>query len=204
MNSLKNPLLALSLLAFVVGLSISVISEPEYNSGTSAIYADYPVYSDIYQLMESSDLVVRGSVKERLTSRRLTVPNINRETLPPQKAATLGPVVTDTLVVVSEVLFGSEKWQGKALTIAEVGGALNGREYLDASQPLSTPGEDYLFFLEGHSDGTFSILGGAQGRFRIRDNALESVSQGREKSLPVPQDLDGLTLTELRQELASI
>ena len=198
---MKRTKIALSLIAvaaFLVGLSHSLNSTQSAVLDHSAIQADYPVYPGVAELADSSDLVAVIQIKERLASRRLIPSNFDLNSLPPYKAANFGPVVSDARAVVSEVLRGTGTLNGETIVVSEVGGALNKRSYIDPQQPLSLVGEQYLVFLEVQDDGTYSILGGGQGRFHVEGGTLTSVSGSGNSGQPVVQDLDGSTMNAMR------
>ena len=63
-----------------------------------------------------------------------------------------------------------------------------------ADDPLMKEGEQYLLFCRENTDGSYTVLGGPQGRFRYREGKLTAIYQP-DKSLTVKQGSDADTVS---------
>ena len=82
-----------------------------------------------------------------------------------------------------------------AITVYMTGGTLADGALLQVTgDPLMKAGEQYLVFCQENRDGTYTVLGGPQGRFRCLDGKLTALYQP-DKSLTIPRDSDADTVS---------
>ena len=65
--------------------------------------------------------------------------------------------------------------KGKEIQLYMTGGRVDGRIAEEPGNPLMNSGEQYLLFCRKNTDGTYTVLGGPQGRFVYEDGKLSSM-----------------------------
>lgn len=166
------------------------------------IQSDYPVYRNLSAIVSDSDLIIKGTVLDHSTARRIIPEGIQLDQLPTRKRKNAGFLVTDAKVRIDEILSGDEDLVGSTIYIRELGGKLNGQEYVAMGQPLSANSEAYIYFLERHPDGTATVLGGEQGRYLIDASGVRIHPDSTTEKLPIIQTMTGMSLAKLRHSVA--
>lgn len=151
------------------------------------VHADYPFYSSAADLTQASDVVVTATARKASTTRRLIPEGVNVGALPEYKRAELGIVVTDVEYAVDRIHKGAA---GATIVVTEIGGQIGNSRYVDENEPNSKPGQTMLLFLRRGADGSYSVVGGPQGRYlNVGGRAKGLGSEG------VPRPLEGKSAT---------
>jgi hypothetical protein len=190
------------------------------------IGAHRPEIANLQQLTVEADLIVVGHVTGQGNTRELSpaVAQPADEPLaePPADAAgheaprdlpsgeTLttipGLPVTDFPIRVTRVLKGTGG-AGDQVVVSQVGGQIElptfpggpqlKRTIHDSGDPLMEPGQQVLLFLTKGEEGTFGVVGGAQGRFTVdRQGRLQPIAAGT----PVGRALGGKSVDQVATE----
>jgi hypothetical protein len=102
----------------------------------------------VEQLVDASDLIVRGTVTEVWT-----------------EADDRGTVWTRTQIEVTSQLKGAEV---DSVVVDQLGGVFHNDYAIVLGSPRFSPGEDALFFLEHLGNGRTSVTGWFQGKYTVR------------------------------------
>jgi hypothetical protein len=160
---------------------------------------NYPLYHRLADLVDESTLVVRGSVEALQPSYRVIPEGVPLDQLPDHKRQNLGYLLTDAVVRVQKVLIGAAHLANTPITVTHLGGIQGNDQYIMEGEPVSGRGRSYLFFLQQTEDGRYVIVGGAQGRYVVRNGMLTAVSK-EAKRLPLVKQLDGLDVASFEQD----
>ena len=132
-------------------------------------------YATIRELTLDSDLIVIASVTGSKAASASEIP------------ATLFTMKIDTL------LWGEPL--SDTFEIYMTGGTDAAGDLIQVSgDPLMEAGQMYLVFCQENRDGSFTVLGGPQGRFRYQDGGLTAVYQP-DNSLIMPRGSDADTIS---------
>lgn len=167
--------------------------------------ADYPTYDTPADLVDSADLVIQGRVlKTRVEE---AYPDSNAETDPalnPQagldasELEEIDPIVlTVATVMVTEVIKGDVR-VGQRVEVSQLGGRLDGVEYVDRGTHLVVPrNAEYVFVLAEHSAAPFDLLNPEQGLYEVAPGGGLTKVDG-DNLLPIDEiaDLKGAAGTE--------
>lgn len=165
--------------------------------------ADYPVYTSLSDIVADSTAVVRGTIEEVLPAYRVIPEEVPLDQLPPEKAASIGFMVTDVVIRVNQVLWGDPSIAGSSIVVPHLGGTDGKDIYIIEEEPISQAGQAYLLFLERVDNGRYVIVGGNQGRYVIQHDRLQSISSEAE-SLPLVRALQNTDLESLERQLAHL
>lgn len=119
-------------------------------------------FNDLSSLVANSQTIVTGTVESNVST-----------VLQPSE----GIVVTDYRLAIEDVLKGGVK-SGAKLTVRQPGGYVNfdtgGSAETRMPDYWKQPenGEKYVLFLKNKPDGTFSLVGGPQGLFKLADGTV--------------------------------
>ncbi|MGH2442269.1 MAG: hypothetical protein ACRDFX_03775 [Chloroflexota bacterium] len=167
------------------------------SAGTSYASHDYRLYSPLSELVKASAIIVRVHVVKRLQSYRLPVVPAatgGSSALPPQgtiatgKAAGAptpapatpevlrGPLVTDLLVRVDQVVKGSSVRTGSDLVVTQFGGPDAYGTEVDVGNPLPAAGQEEIDFLAVNQldSSKFGAISGPQGRYKVNSDGTVS------------------------------
>lgn len=114
-------------------------------------------YKDVAELTDLSDCIAKVTVKDNGTT-------IGNGTIPESVFS----------VEVSEAIYNCEK--GDELSIYMTGGSKDNRIFVISDDPLMKKEEEYIIFAKKNTDGTFSVLGGSQGRMQYKDGKISSLN----------------------------
>ena len=119
-------------------------------------------YANLEELTQDSDLIaiisVKGIAEERLNK---DLPS-TIFTARVEKAISQGKVEEEILIYMT-------------------GGTKDGKQIEIIDDPLMKAGEAYLVFCQKNADGTYTVLGGPQGRFVYDDGTLTSLHLANEQ-----------------------
>jgi hypothetical protein len=165
--------------------------------------ADYPLYRSLADLVAGTDLVARGRVAKVGPAYRVIPPGVSLDQLPPHKREHIGYLLTDVVVRINTVLAGATDVADTGIVVTHPGGTLGDAQDTMLGEPLSRLGRSYLFFLRQAEDGRYVIVGGAQGRYRVRHGKLEAVSD-QAKGLPMVKQLAGMDMTRFELDFDNL
>lgn len=193
-TTLRTALVALVALVAVIALVLTIMpnDEPQIAHGE----AFYPEYMTVDELTRDSQVVLRGTVVEKLGSRQIIPAEEPNKELPAFKRQHAGYTVTDFTVRVDSVLEGNNDLAGKTIQMTQMGGTLGKRTVIVDAEPLSEKGDELLLFLRQGSDGGFRVVGGAQGRYKVENGKLAVISAEAEH-LAVTSVLEGKAVNEV-------
>jgi len=126
-------------------------------------------YANLRELTADSDLIVFATVQESTTNE--------------------GQIVSTIFTMKIDTLLWGEPLDATFRVYMTGGKNADGSLTQVAGDPLMKEGEEYLLFCQENKDGTYTVLGGPQGRFRYRDGTLTAIYQP-DKSLTVPRNTD--------------
>jgi len=143
--------------------SLRVRAEHEGTASVNAEPRNLKKYFELKALANESTTIVTGTVGSNAS--RLLQPSENF-------------VVTDYLVRVDEALKGDVA-SGNDLTLRQPGGQVvlgNGKS-AEVQMPdywkQPQTGDKYIFFLKNKRDGTFALVGGPQGLFKVKEGKVD-------------------------------
>lgn len=114
-------------------------------------------YSDVQELTRNSDVIAYIEVDSPVETKGGMVP------------------ATYFDVTVTDGIYGCT--EGDVLRIYMTGGMDQNGDYLVVDvDPLMKKGQEFLIFAVRNSTGTYTVLGGPQGRFEYRDGLLNSLN----------------------------
>jgi hypothetical protein len=198
----------LALIAGVLLTTLAVlasgVSMPTTSSETiNSMEADYPLYERLGDLVAQSSIVIRGRVTGLRPSYRVIPEGIPLDKLPDHKKAQVGYLMTDVEVEVERVLSGSSDLLNTRVVVIHPGGDLAGQKYVMEGEPMSENGQTYVLFLEQVGAGRYVIVGGAQGRYIVRNGKLTSLSN-EARNLPVNKSLDAISLAAFEKDFLQL
>jgi hypothetical protein len=202
MRSMRVLIGAVALAAVAVG-SVGCAGTSGEGRAVVEYAADYPAYDTAKQIVQASELIVRGvTVGQRVEQMRPEIstegdPAANPQAgLSAEEAERVPPViVTISTVRVVETIKGSVR-PGELVEVSQLGGEFQGTKYAEADTRLlsTTDTAEYVLLLAGHGPGKpYDLLNPAQAMFKVEaGEQLNSVaSEG---------SLGTWTLDELRAE----
>lgn len=194
-TTLRMAMLMVVALVAVAALVLTIVpkDEPQVAHGE----AFYPLYASVDELTKDSDVVLRGTVVEKLGSRQIVPAEEPNQELPAYKRQQAGYTVTDFTVRIDNVLEGAKALEGKTVKLTQMGGTIGKRSVVVDADPLSQPGDELVLFLRQGGDGGFRIVGGAQGRYKVENGKLAVVSEEAEH-MPVTSVLAGKAAGEVQ------
>jgi hypothetical protein len=167
----------------LVGTSLVGCSTSSPEAAAPAVvqyFADYPSYGTEAELVQASDVVVRGTVLSTRVEQQLpeastsTDPRSNPQAgLDPAAAAEVLPVVvTVSTLVVEEVLKGSVA-VGSTVEVSQLGGRLGGVAYVaEGTVPLKAGTTDYVLLLADHGAGVpLDLVNPQQAMYTVSPSA---------------------------------
>jgi hypothetical protein len=160
---------------------------------------DYPLYHRLADLVAESTLVVRGRVEEVRPAYRVIPEGVPLDQLPDYKRENLGYLLTDVVVRVNKVLVGAAHVADTPIVVTHLGGTQGNDRYTMEGEPLSLRDRSYLFFLQQTEDGRYVIVGGAQGRYLVRNGQFAAVSD-EAKRLPLVKQLEGMAVSHFERD----
>ncbi|HHU72697.1 MAG TPA: hypothetical protein GXZ21_11790 [Clostridiales bacterium] len=114
-------------------------------------------YGDISELAKKSDCIARVIVKDDgISKENGLIPN------------------TTFSVEVTNPIFKCEN--GDILKVYMSGGLKDKKIYEISDDPLMKKGEEYIIFTQKNADGTYTVLGGSQGRMQYKDGKISSLN----------------------------
>jgi hypothetical protein len=189
---------AVGAIALVKGRSARVASNPSKSlrvraqtDGRVSVTAqprNLKKFTDLKALAAGSQTIVMATVESNVS-----------QLLQPSEAL----VITDYRLKVQTVLKGAVG-AGADLTVREPGGYVNfgngGSAEVRMPDYWKAPetGGKYVFFLKNKSDGTFTMVGGSQGLFRLGDGTVHPQTPREDKLM---HDLDGKTEVSFMKEI---
>ena len=111
-----------------------------------------------------------------------------------ESAPTVGQIPSTVFTVKIDTLLWGEPLDATFDIYMTGGKNADGSLTQVAGDPLMKEGEQYLVFCQENKDGTYTVLGGPQGRFRYREGTLTAIYQP-DKSLTVPRNADADTVS---------
>ncbi len=156
------------------------------------MYADLMVYPSLAEITSLSTIVFQGTVEEVLPSYRVAPKDI-------PNAKTVGYLMTDVIVRVNKVVYGSAEVTNTTITIPHTGGQQGNVKYLLEGSPISEKGKTYLFFVQLDTDNVYRLVGDTQGRFLIQNGKLTPVSDDAE-NFPAGKILKGMSIANLERD----
>jgi hypothetical protein len=119
-------------------------------------------YADVADLTNNSDCIARVKVKDNGTS------SVNS-----------GIPETIFTVEVTKAISNCEK--GDLLNIYMTGGKKDNHIFEMSDDPLMKKEDQYIIFAKSNADGTFTVLGGSQGRMQYKDGKVSSLNMVNEQ-----------------------
>ncbi len=155
--------LAIAFIAVAAGTAFLSASRggADATATSGKIYASWPVlYHDLGSLKQAADLAVLGTV-----------------TGTPSTTIDQGLPFTDFNVRVERVLHDSaHRLVGTSVTVHQTGGLFNGKQVEVEDDPLLRPGERVVVFLHEYRPGSYFIIGGPSGRFRVQNGVVTPIN----------------------------
>ncbi len=195
-----------ALFGLVVGLLILVtvgILARTYLQQQSPLVVSVPdaerAIPDLATLVHASNLIVVGRVAS------------NGTTLPPQTPGSSLPT-TQFPFDIEQVVRGAVASGSSRITLLQPGGATQVPIFLPGGptrsrvvqfedDSLMSSGDRYVLFLQSATDGSYTVVGGAQGRLSIDDqNRVHPLHPG----IPPTRDHDGQALNAFLADVAAI
>lgn len=161
--------------------------QSENNVKTVEIHASWSHgYSSFGELIQDSDLIAYATVGEVVKEWR-----------------SAGLPKTDVELTITKPIYNSKK--GQQIIITQTGGQVeeDGQQlnYLFGGDPLFSSGENYLIFARQNDIGTYTILGGPQGKFKNINGKVQSMKNVAPSVEIGNIDLDGVNASELDSDL---
>ncbi|GAA1458779.1 hypothetical protein NE857_27600 [Nocardiopsis exhalans] len=147
------------------------------NDSVVVYHADYPVYDTPEELLSSADLVVEGVITAS-SVREIDILLPPEEGLGPDADPAPGAADTEEEVLlvftvheveVTSVLSGDAD-VGQSIEIKQLGGVLDGVEYVEEGAIALDPGEPHLLILSGIHDVPLSLINSHQGAYSVESN----------------------------------
>lgn len=165
---------------------------------TETYYPDRLVFPSLHDLTKWSDVVVRVEVVKEQASYRLPLdpPVANNASQPPLSSVGAlkqahasppvaaqgttvdqGPLKTDFLTQVVDVIKGPAVTPGQLLTVTASGGRTAPAVGVEAGNPLPQVGHEEIMFLHKNAlePGTYVPTGGPQGRYEVVNGTVYAV-----------------------------
>lgn len=161
--------------------------QSENNVKTVEIHASWSQgYSSFEELIYYSDLIAYATVGEVV-----------------KEWWSSGLPKTDVELTITKPIYNSEK--GQQIVITQTGGQVeeDGQQlnYLFGGDPLVSSGENYLIFARQNDIGTYTILGGPQGKFKNINGKVKSMKNVAPSVEIGNIDLDGVDASKLDSDL---
>ncbi|MDF2845486.1 MAG: hypothetical protein K0R00_3912 [Herbinix sp.] len=150
-------------------LGIFILNIMLFNSQPDHIYMNA---SWTYRYADTSDLTNNSDCIAKITVKDNGIVGMTKGTNPD-----LIPNTTFT-VEVTKAIYNCSK--GDVLNIYMTGGSKDNNIFEIADDPLMKKGEQYIIFAKKNSDGTFTVLGGSQGRMQFKDGKINSLNIANE------------------------
>lgn len=147
-------------------------------------------YADVADLARNSDLIALVSIQEPEKDGSYKISSIRMTQFP---------------AAVVERYYGEEEQEIK---IVMTGGIDESEKkiYEIADDPLMKAEEEYLIFARKNEDGTYTILGGPQGRFVLEDGKVYSLNVANEQVKKADPNasfrVDGVEKADFLEEIA--
>ncbi|MFL1378321.1 hypothetical protein [Nocardiopsis protaetiae] len=158
-------------------------------------HPDYPVYDTPEDLLTSADLVVEGIITSS-SVREIDILLPPEEGLDPAADPASGVpdpeeeallVFTVHEVQVTSVVSGDAE-VGETIEIKQLGGVLDGVEYIEPGAVALEAGRPHLLFLSGVYDVPFSLINAHQGAYSVEsDGGFEPLHA--ENHVPISEDV---------------
>lgn len=113
-------------------------------------------YEDIEELTEASDLIALIEVEDEVSESV-------KDNIP----------YTNFKLKIIDSIYGSK--DNSKIEVTMTGGSIGDTEYEIDDDPLINKGEQYLIFARENADGTYTIIGGSQGRLVYEDGKVNSL-----------------------------
>ncbi|MCU1368858.1 MAG: hypothetical protein JWO77_52 [Ilumatobacteraceae bacterium] len=152
------------------------------------VTSDAPAYTSLQELVDASDLVVRGRITAAERGRWFGEPGAGRIQ---SRLLTLD---------VDEILSGSPEGEVASLLVEEGGWTEDGRPLVIDGAVPSQEGDEGIWFLTATGDETTGawIVVNAQGRYRVGEDGLEGAKGGD----PLVADLTSGSLDDLEARIS--
>lgn len=154
MRNCKKFLLGISMTIGLIGVFIFFNSKEESETVYMSASWSYR-YADIEELSKSSDLIALIRVNKLVDFEEGNVPSSTFESK------------------IIEPIHGCEK--GDLIHIYMTGAIIDDTKFEIKGYPLLEKGEEFLIFTSKNDDGTYTMLGGPQGRLVYQDGKLNSL-----------------------------
>lgn len=179
--------IAIIALALIIGCSTIFLLPNNQEKNTQYLHASWEYnYANIEELSKNSDLIALVQVDD--------VENTE---------ITDGILFTEFKVNVTESIYNSENIE--SFIIYMTGGENEDVIMEIEDDPLMQNGENFLVFCQKNSNGTYSILGGPQGRLVYENGAVNSLnvtnSRAREANSSFNIEIQNADYKELVEEI---
>lgn len=160
---MKKKYCVLVLLLLVVATVLLGCDRQEASQPVGYISASWSKgYANLEELTQDSDLIAIISVK-----------GIAEERLNKDLPSTIFTARVEKAI--------SQSKTEKEILIYMTGGPKDGKQVQIIDDPLMKAGETYLVFCQKNADGTYTVLGGPQGRFVYKDGTITSLHLANEQ-----------------------
>ncbi|MCL2320986.1 MAG: hypothetical protein FWC47_02640 [Oscillospiraceae bacterium] len=181
----------ISLIIAISGILLITSNNTTAKTQKVAIYADYPSYDNLQNLIDKADTIIKGKVIDFNYSylNIIEKPESDNEFLNPggEKDTSSIPYTIFT-VEINKVYKGSVN-KKDIIEIKQLGGTLGNIEYIDKNAAKLNIGGNYIFFLETYPNSPASLLNPIQGSYEYDNNDNIIPNKGNKINFNI-KDLD--------------
>jgi len=180
----KKLIISVLLTAFIIaGTCFSLTSQSTYkNTKVYAAASWYYGYGNLKELVKESDIIAIVRIGDKVEEWEQN--NI--------------PLTTYNAIVIDPIV-NSIKGENIGITITGINNGKSHFEIMD--DPLFQMGEEFLIFARKNDWGTYTILGGPQGRFKHQNGKLYSMKHVTNKVNTGLIDIDGESVDKVKSEI---